>query len=164
MSVPSLFEPVSLRLGPVIALSVTIVLALVALTLFWAHARAEARGRRGAADDYVVIAWCVAVFAALALITTALMTIPWRAEYLRLYRVETTVLSVSNVLTESSGDLTRQPIVELDGIDRPVVIDDPRIVRLEGADLTLTCTISWHYQAADTYTCSIYSLDGGETR
>lgn len=84
---------------------------------------------------------------------------PYQGQYQHLYRTTATVESVSNVLEQADGDLTRTPVVELSGLDRPAVVDDPRIVRLEGATVTFTCRIAWHYQAADTYSCDIYSID-----
>lgn len=87
-----------------------------------------------------------------------ILMVPFDGRYQHIYRVEGNVESVSNVLTDSSGDLTRTPVVKLDSVDRSLTIDDPRAVNLKGADVRLTCRISWHYQAADRYSCDIYSV------
>lgn len=83
---------------------------------------------------------------------------PYKTEYWQLYRVSGQVESVSNVLAEDGGELTRQPVVTLDSVDRDVVIDDPRAANLQGKQVDLTCSKSWHYQAADRYSCKIYSI------
>lgn len=84
-----------------------------------------------------------------------LMLLPFDEKYWHYYEVQGEVTSVSNVLTEASGALTRQPVVTIEGLDRPVVVDDPRAVDLEGEVVTLRCTIEWHYDATDTYECRI---------
>lgn len=76
-------------------------------------------------------------------------------DYMRDYKVAGKVLSVSQVLDDASGDLTRVPVVTLDTVDRPLVVNDPRIVNLQGADVVLKCTIEWHYRETDTYACKI---------
>lgn len=86
----------------------------------------------------------------------AVLMWPYSGEYHHVYRVEGEVVSVSNVLTEASGDLTRTPVIELDTVDRSITIDDPRAVNLEGERVSLTCRINWRYQAADRYDCDIY--------
>lgn len=83
--------------------------------------------------------------------------IPYDAKYHHLYRYEAEVVSVSNVLTEGGGDLTRVPVVMTDdGIQ--LVVEDPRIVDLEGEDVMFTCSIEWVYQGADRYNCRILAV------
>ena len=154
--IPENFDPIGLRLELILTSSIGLALVLLGVALIiWGF---SADGYF-AGEGRLISGWVLAVFGALTVVVWLILLIPFQGQYHHLYRVETTVLSVSNVLTEASGDLTRQPVVELDGVDRPVVIDDPRIVNLDGADVTLTCRIAWHYQAADTYACSIYSID-----
>lgn len=81
--------------------------------------------------------------------------VPFDSRYWHYYTVSGEVTEVSNVLSEANGDLTRQPVVVLDSVDRPLVVDDPRAVQLQGRDVTLRCTVEWHYQAADTYSCRV---------
>lgn len=87
------------------------------------------------------------------------MLVPFSSEYHHIYRVEGTVTSVTNTFQESSGELSSTPVLTLDTVDRPISMSDPRAVTLEGKDVTLTCAIGWNYQAADKYSCSIYSID-----
>lgn len=143
------------QLGIVVNLVILVVL-LALVAVFWAKCRRWLGvPNRDRGEGYAFAAVITGICALIELTVFIIGAIPFQPQYLKLYRVETTVLSVSNVMDDASGDLTRTPVVELEGVDRPVVIDDPRIVRLEGADLVLTCTIGWHYQAADTYSCAI---------
>ena len=87
---------------------------------------------------------------------------PFRSEYLHIYRAAGTVVSVTNTMDGGSGELTSTPVLELDTVDRPITMSDPRALTLAGKDVTLTCTIGWHYQAADTYDCEIYAIGGVE--
>lgn len=84
--------------------------------------------------------------------------VPFNTKYHRLYGVQGTVISVSNVLSESGGELTRTPVVALDSLDSPLVINDPRAVNLMGKAVKLTCEIEWVYRAADRYSCLIYEV------
>ena len=84
---------------------------------------------------------------------------PYKTEYWQLYRVSGEAVSVSNVLAEDGGEITRQPVVTLDTLDRDVVIDDPRAANIEGKQVELTCKKHWRYQAADRVSCDIYSID-----
>ena len=84
--------------------------------------------------------------------------VPFNPNYWDDYRVEGRITSVSNTWTEDSGNMARTPVVTLDTVDRPLVIDDPRTVKLEGRDVTLTCTIDWHYRGADAYTCRLADI------
>lgn len=97
-------------------------------------------------------------FGIIALVPFLLFAVPFNPAYWDDYRVEGRVTSVSNTWTEDGGDLARTPVVTLDTVDRPLVIDDPRAITLDGHDVTLTCTIDWHYRAADAYTCRIAAI------
>lgn len=99
----------------------------------------------------------VVASAAVALIWVILL-IPFDGKYHHYYAVEGRVTEVSNVLSEANGDLTRQPVITLDSVDRPLVIDDPRAVQLLDRDVTLRCWVDWHYAAADTYDCRIVAF------
>lgn len=151
--IPDIFVAVGLRLELLVFGWITIILfALAALALL-------AGWWRDWDDSFLAV--LLALFGALTGIVWVALLVPFQGQYHRVYEVDTTVLSVTNVLTEASGELTREPVAVLDGIDRPVVIDDPRILELKGRDLTLLCTVSWHYQAADSYSCKIRAIPGG---
>ena len=84
--------------------------------------------------------------------------VPFNPTYWDDYRVEGSVTSVSNTWTEDGGNIAGVPVVTVDTVDRPLVIDDPRANTLEGHDVMLTCTIDWNYRAADEYTCRIANI------
>lgn len=84
--------------------------------------------------------------------------VPFNPTYWDDYRVEGSVTSVSNTWTEDGGNIAGVPVVTVDTVDRPLVIDDPRAVFLDGYDVMLTCTIDWNYRAADEYTCRIANI------
>lgn len=99
-----------------------------------------------------------ALLTGIMLVSMVIAFIPFNDKYHHIYRVSGTVESVTNVLSEDGGDLTRVPIVKLDNVSRPVAIEDPRAVDLQGRDVELTCTVEWVYQAADRYNCKIYDI------
>lgn len=100
-----------------------------------------------------ILTWMTGGVTALVAILLVIFLVPFDSKYWHYYKVEGTIENVSNVWDEGSGDITRVPIVTLDSVDRPLVVDDPRVVELEGSEVTLRCSIGWHYQAADTYDC-----------
>lgn len=126
---------------------VVLIIALVALHV-------------GESDAAVLVAIFAGGFGLFMLIPVLAFAIPFNPVYWDDYRVEGRVTSVSNTWTEDGGDLARTPVVTLDTVDRPLVIDDPRAITLDGYDVTLTCTIDWHYRAADAYTCRIAYIGG----
>lgn len=155
---PELFTEVGFRLN--LAILLVVVLVLGALTWWLVRRFKRADTDADVAECFAAGAIFSAVLTVTILVVLLVVAFPWRPAYWKVYRVETTVLSVSNVISEASGDLTRTPVLEIEGVDRPVVMEDPRAVSLEGKDVTLTCRISWNYQAADTYSCDIYAIGG----
>lgn len=72
------------------------------------------------------------------------------------YQVTGLVESVSNTLDDATGDLTRTPVVSIDTVSAPLLVDDSRAVELEaGQEVAFTCTVQWYHLAADTYTCQV---------
>jgi hypothetical protein len=114
----------------------------------------EIRRENGEGGGIVVAVACTAGGLVCA-VTWAFMMIPYDGKYQHYYEVQGHVDSVSNVLSDADGDLTRQPVLMIAGIDQPIVVDDPRAVSLQDRDVTLRCTVGWHYNAADTYECKI---------
>lgn len=109
-------------------------------------------------DDEPAIGIFPGGFAVVSAVCWIILLFPFQGEYHHVYRVEGNVESVSNVLEGGTGELTQTPVIELSTIDRPITMNDPRALSLDGKDVTLTCAIGWNYQAADTYSCSIYSI------
>lgn len=106
-----------------------------------------------------VVGWIAALTGGICLF---FILVPFNPTYWNDYRVEGRITSVSNTWTEDGGNLARTPVVTLDTVDRPLVIDDPRTVKLEGRDVSLTCTIDWHYRGADAYTCRLADIERKE--
>lgn len=143
------FQTIGLRLDIIIIFWVVIALLAFTLTAFILD---KFMG------DWTMGVVVMAVFTGIALLIGTIMMIPFDAKYHHLYRVTGEVTSVSNVLSESGGDLTRIPVITLDTVDRDITIDDPRAVNLKGKNVELSCSIAWNYQAADQYNCQIYSI------
>jgi hypothetical protein len=141
--------------------SIVGLLLLVGGLALWAYVRVPKRG--GYYDDGFGWALTASIglgASVLMAIIVALCAIPWDARYWTWYVVDGHVDAVSNTLRDASGDLTTTPVVTVDGLDRPVVVSDPRIVTMAGHDVTLSCKPTWHFRAADSYTCRIYEYVG----
>ena len=145
------FVSLGLRLPVMITFSLFVGLLIIALALFFL-------GRWDVESMWSFSGFFVGAFAVILGIVWLIMLVPFDAKYHQIYRVSGEVLSVSNVLSESGGDLTRTPVITLEGVDRDLTMDDPRAVNLQGKEVELTCGVAWHYQAADTYSCSIYAI------
>lgn len=152
MPIPEAFESIGIRLPLLvtgwIALGL-LVLAVVIIVLGEIF---------GAVDGHIFVAAFVGICGALLGVIWLVMLWPYSGEYHRIYQVHGNVTTVSNVLTDASGDITRQPVLELDTVDRSIVMNDPRAVNLEGRDVTLTCTVNWVYASADRYACNIHTI------
>ena len=145
------FVSLGLQLPLIVTFSIFAGLLLIALALFFI-------GRWDFDSGWTFGGIFFGAFAVILGIVWLIMLVPFDAKYHQIYRVSGEVLSVSNVLSESGGDLTRTPVITLEGVDRDITMDDPRAVNLQGKEVELTCGIAWHYQAADTYSCSIYAI------
>lgn len=95
------------------------------------------------------------IFAVLLGIALIIGYVPFQGKYHYLYETQGNVVSVSNVFTESGGDLTRVPVIVLDSVTRPITVKDPRIVEMVGQNITLSCTIDWVWAGADKLDCWI---------
>lgn len=153
-TIPTEFVDLGLRLH-IIILAVAVALLLAGTLL---GAVALARTERRDPEGLLMFTFFAGLVTAIVGIIFVVTLIPFRSAYHHIYRVEGRIEAVSNVISEANGDLTRTPIVELSTVDRPIAVDDPRVVSLEGRDVTLTCTVGWHYQAADTYACEIHTI------
>ncbi len=153
-SVPAAFDRIGYTLGIQLVFWITILCLVVALIGFFYGAVRD--------SEFGFGVFIAAGFGWICmLVALVVMLWPFDGRFWANYRVEGHVTNVSNVITEASGDLTRQPVVTLEGLERPVVIDDPRAVSLEDADVILRCRIQWNYQAADSYSCRIIDFASG---
>lgn len=148
---PENFAPIGWQLQLMVA--TPIVVALIAITIVLA---VTAWWRQS--EGWAYTAGSVGVVALIGVIFWVAAAVPFTPRYWQDYRVTGTILSVSNTWTEDGGDMARTPVVTLDTVDRPLVIDDPRAITLEGQPVTLTCAIDWNFRAADTYVCRIAQI------
>ena len=156
-TVPANFEQLGFTLGIQVCFWLTILCVVATAIAFVVSVRTYDPG-----DFWFGIGCIAAVCAVIMALITAMFLWPFGSRFWYNYEATGHVTNVSNVITEASGDLTRQPVVTLDTLDRPVVIDDPRAVSLEGKDVTLRCQIEWHYQAADSYSCKIVDFTSSQ--
>jgi len=115
--------------------------------------------RMYSSDAWAVSAFAFGAVAAFALLIGAISGFPYNPKYWQVYTISGTVKSVSNVLSQDGGDLTRTPIVTLNQFDTPIAIEDPRAVDLVDKDVTLICHLEWVYLSADRISCSIGSVN-----
>ena len=142
-------------LGWQLHLTISLIMFLVGLLLMVVSVIAQ---RRDWVELFVFMLSVGGIAALTGGIFLFAILVPFNPTYWDDYRVEGRVTSVSNTWTEDSGNMAWTPVVTLDTIDRPLVIDDPRAVFLDGYDVSLTCTIDWHYRGADAYTCRISDI------
>jgi hypothetical protein len=131
--------------------------ALIAAVLWWILAALIDDEEGGmfvvgiGAFSFLVGVICMVIF--------IIMHIPFgHPEYRHLYSLEGEVTKVSNVLGDDGSSLDGKRVVTVDGFKSDVVMSDPRAANLEGKDVKLTCSVGWHYKAADTYSCSIAKI------
>ena len=158
--IPSAFTDAGLQLPAIVLPAIVIGLIVISVALFlmgtiWGDY--DVNGFHFTAGAVLVLAGLVAA-------VTVIMAVPFKTAYWHLYRATGVVEQITNVIDSGSGELSTSPVIRLAGIDRPIQVDDPRIMQLDGATLTLTCTMAWHYKAADTYSCSIYTIDAEVSR
>ena len=115
--------------------------------------------REYSSDAWAGSAFVCGALAALTLLVGALSGFPYNPKYWQVYTISGTVNSVSNVLSQDGGDLTRTPIVTLNQFDTPIAIEDPRAIDLVDKDVTLVCHLEWVYLSADRINCTIGSVD-----
>lgn len=108
-------------------------------------------------EPYGFLIACIG-FGSAALLILGITAFPFDGKYHKTYQVTGEVTAVSNVISDSGGDLTRTPVLTVEGIDRDITMSDPRAVNLKDKTVEFTCTVGWNYQAADTYSCKINQI------
>lgn len=129
-------------------------LALVGARIGWRahkrHVKAESK------HDWGVH---VASTSGVVLITSALILLvgmfPYVPKYWFNYRLEGTITEIDTSWSYQMGALIQAPVAVIDSMEAPIVIDDPRAVKLEGKEVALRCVIHWNQLAMDTYTCKV---------
>lgn len=95
------------------------------------------------------------VLAGLFLFISLLGAFPYQTKYLSWYSTTATVETVSNVVSDASGEFTSTPVVTLSTLDEPVTVSNERIVTMIGDEATFRCKPTWHHLAPDTWHCVI---------
>lgn len=159
--IPENFNPVGWKVELLVTGGITVGLFALAgvLLVLGLYLAKRKNAWRDSGEGTLFSSAAVAVVALIPALLWVAMLVPFSSEYHHIYRVEGNVTSVTNTFQESGGELSSVPVISLDSVDRPISMSDPRAVTLEGKDVTLTCAIGWNYQAADKYSCSIYSID-----
>lgn len=96
-------------------------------------------------------------------IIAALLCVPHPSYSFAMYQTTGNVENITNTFEEGNGEISQEIVVSLDSFDRPVTVDDPRIMGKEGTEVTLNCTKGFHYKAIDTYSCSIAGMESVTT-
>lgn len=143
-----------------IAVLLLAVLPTLGTLLRWRHFNYVRAATYDDGAGWAVIFYTMAVITTVCVAGMLLALIPYQSRYWKWYKVPAHIEAVSNTLRDASGDLTTTPIVTVEGLAQPVSVDDPRIVTMTGRDIVLTCQPVWHYRAADTITCRIYTYQG----
>lgn len=148
-------ESLGLTVGMIVGITFVVLLfATGILMLFWSRRLATQGGFSSEDDSKIVLMFSIIAFvSALILLIAALW--PFNAKYYQAYTITGEITSVSNVVTEASGDFSRTPVVEMEGFPLPLTVDDPRAVTLQDKTVTLRCGVDWNYQAEDTWRCTI---------
>lgn len=79
----------------------------------------------------------------------------WDVKYAHVYEVNGVVTSVTNSFTSDGGEYSRIPIVTVEGVDVPLIVNDARAVSLEGQHARFVCSPTFVYQGADAYECVV---------
>lgn len=148
------FPTLGVRIELWVAIGVLVALIIGAVVSF-AVFRRKGGYCHSSAD---VIGWFSSFGVVVMVVGFAVALFPYQPKYWQMYEVDSTVESVTNTFLDSSGEVSSVPIVQLEGVDRPVEVNDPRILNLNGQGVVFTCTMGWHYQAADTYKCKIREI------
>lgn len=93
---------------------------------------------------------------ALFVLMSTVALVPYHPKYWNEYRVEGTVVSVTNMFDEGSGSVSNIQVVELDTMEHPIISDgDLRFITKVGEEVRLTCNINWIFRTEDTYRCRL---------
>lgn len=83
--------------------------------------------------------------------------IPYDSKYWETYTITSVIESVDTALMSDGDSVSQNFVVELADFDRPVVTTDPRVLNLEGSEVTLLCGVEWvnwgYY--TDKWVCSL---------
>lgn len=168
--IPENFERLGFQLDYLVSFWLVVALFAVSAAFYvvWRKVKAKLKAleeanphsyyRSDKGDGWAFTSLVFGGFGAVVLLVLVIFAVPFNTKYYYNYSVEGTVTSVSNVITESNGELNSNPVIEIDTLDQAVLVEDARAVSLEGKDVKLRCAIDWNYQAADKYNCQIAEI------
>src|SRR5699024_10933305 len=148
------FPTLGVRIELWVAIGILVALIIGAIISFIVYRR-KGGYWHSSAD---VIGWVFSFGVVVRVVGFAVALFTYQPKYWQMYEVDSTVESVTNTFLDSSVAVSSVPIVQLEAVDRPVEINYPRILNLNGQEVVFTCTMGWHYQAADTYKCKIREI------
>jgi hypothetical protein len=106
-------------------------------------------------EAWTVGSWFAWVIGILILIACIFIYMPFNSKYWYNYKLSGTVESVTNKLENGNAKFTGSPIIKLSGYSEPIIMNDSRILTLEGREVDLTCSIKWAYEGLDATACSV---------
>lgn len=149
------FEVLGLRLDLVILMWITIGGLVLVLVLFGLGILIDAKSAYSDGDAAFAVALFIGVVTAIVGIVWVCMFIPFKSVYHHWYGSTGTVDSVTNIFEGGSGEISPGYVVELDSVEEPLLFTDPRILRSQGEEVNVTCSVEWVPAGVDRLNCWI---------
>lgn len=149
------FEVVGLRLDLVVLMWATIGLFTFAALLVGVGMLIDTKSRHSAGEAFYYISAFFGVVASLVGLIWVAMLIPFQPLYHHWYGTAGAVESVTNIFEGGSGEISPGYVVELNSVDAPLLFDDPRILRMAGEEISVTCSVEWVPSDVDRLNCWI---------
>lgn len=143
-------------LGFWIALGAVVLIAIVVL-IDWLIQRNDGSGYFEPGFGSSAIGLLFSVVAVFALAAQFIAMVPYDGKYWETYKITTVIDQVDTALMSDGDSVSQNFVVELADFDRPVVTTDPRVLNLEGSEVTLLCGVEWVNwgYSADKWVCSL---------
>lgn len=148
------FEVIGLRLDLAVMMWLTIGGFALAALLFGLGILVDAKARYADGEFAYVVAAIVAFFSVVIAIIWLILLIPYKPVYHHWYSASGTVESVTNIFEGGSGEISPGYVVELDSVDRPLMFNDPRILKADG-EINVACSVEWVPAGVDRLNCWI---------
>jgi hypothetical protein len=132
--------------------------AIIFITVFIARPSFRFE-KRGSELSIIKVAFLFASVVSMLLLIV--FTAPFNPKYWTITNYSGEVRSVERLAADVSDDgttLTSSFVVEFDGLDEPVITDDPRVLTYEqGDNIDLACTVEFIYGGKDKINCVVNS-------
>jgi len=150
----------ALRLDTLIPAIIFLVALVGLLVVIPIYRRAKRRDKYTMWDLGVLAASIVTAFALLVLVVG---TFPWIPRFWFVYHATGVVQPVTNTFDHGTGTLTLSgALVKVEGINRPIFVEDSRLMAMAGQSVDLTCDLGFNYAAADDYSCRVSNFGGAK--